>query len=58
MIDRNTTFLDKTVSGDIDISICYDGVLVVDGRVICNIFDTVRQINNKLLDEIDKLNKQ
>lgn len=57
MIDRETSFVEKTISGDIDVTICYDGILLVDGREVCNIFDITRQITNQLLDEIDDLNK-
>jgi hypothetical protein len=58
MIDRLTGFLEQTVSGDIDVSICYDGVLLVDGTEVCNIFEVVKKINDALLDKIDNLNSQ
>jgi len=58
MIDRETTHFSKVVSGNIEVDICYGGLLLVDGREVCNIFDVVRQINNRLLDEIDELNSQ
>lgn len=53
MVDRNVSFFKKTVSGDIDVSICYDGVLIVDGVEVCNIMDFPKSINGKLLDLID-----
>ncbi len=55
MDDRETSFFKQTVSGDIDVAICYDGVLIVDGEQVVNIFDVVRQINDKLLDAVDSL---
>ena len=55
MIDKNTSFFKTIVGGDIDVTICYDGVLLVDGKEVINIFDIVRQINDKLLDEIDNM---
>lgn len=58
MSDRDTAFLEKTVSGNIDVAICYDGVLVVDGVEVCNIFDVIKQLNDKLLDAIDSLYEQ
>ena len=55
MIDRETSFFEKTVSEDIDVAICYDGILLVDGKEVVNIFDIARQINDKLLDTIDNM---
>jgi hypothetical protein len=56
MVDSNTSFFNTTVSEDIDVTICYDGVLLVDGKIVCNIRDVITQITDKLLDEIDALN--
>jgi len=58
MIDRETSFFETIVSHDIEVAICYNGLLLVDGREVCNIFDIVRDVNNRLLDEVDDLNKQ
>lgn len=58
MIDRETSFFESVVSENICVDICYDGLLLVDGREVCNIFDVVRNMNNRVLDEIDELNKQ
>lgn len=58
MIDRNTSFLETTVSGNIDVSICFDGVLLVDGHEVCNIFDMTKNINEAILDKIDELNSR
>lgn len=58
MIDRLTGFFETTVSGDIDVTISYDGLLLVDGREVTNIFDQVRKLNERLLDEVDTQNSQ
>lgn len=55
MPDRDDAFFEKTVSGDIDVSICHDGMLYVDGREVVNIFDIIKKLNEKLLDAIDCL---
>lgn len=52
--DRNTGFFETVVSGNIDVAICYDGTLIVDGREVTNIFDIVKQTNEKLLDVLDE----
>jgi hypothetical protein len=56
MIDGETSFYSTTVSGDIDVVVCYDGVVMVDGKEIFNIFDITTAINDKLLKEIHNLN--
>lgn len=58
LIDRLTGFFETTVSGDIDVTISYDGLLLVDGREVTNIFDQVRKLNERLLDEVDTQNSQ
>lgn len=58
MIDRDTAFFESIISDDITVGICYDGMLLVDGRKVCNIFVIGRQIHDRLLDVIDDLNKQ
>jgi hypothetical protein len=57
IVGREWSYLNTTVNGDIDVVISYDGVLIVDGREVCNIFDIIKQINDRLLDEVDELKK-
>lgn len=56
--DRETSFFETTVSGDIAVDICYNGMLIVDGKEVCNIFDIIKQLNDKLLDVVDSLYSQ
>jgi hypothetical protein len=48
MIDGNTAIFTKFVCGDIDVTMCYDGVGIVNGEIVFNIFDSARTINENL----------
>lgn len=57
IVGREWTYINETVSGDIDVAICYDGSLIVDGNEVCNVFDVIKRMNSRILEEMDALKK-
>lgn len=58
MIDRYTSFYKRIISGDIDVTVCHDDIVLVDGQEVFNVFDMTKSINERLLREIDTLNSE